>query len=128
MIPENDLLLKCPYCKVEMTLMSLISGNSGGSVKWSDGFIVMPMYPQKSKVQQSGECKHYFGLNKQSICEYLDTMKELPFVLTLSQWYVGLLYAEILDSWEDEIGAASTRKISNVYRPRNASRGVSVFI
>ncbi len=65
MIPGNELILKCPYCQARKTIMSLISANSSGVIKWSDGYTVMPMYPQNSEIQQCSRCKKYFLINEQ---------------------------------------------------------------
>ena len=90
MIPGNELILKCPYCQARKTVMSLISGNSSGAIKWSDGYTVMPMYPQNSEMQQCSRCQKYFLINEQNKVGYASSMSSEPSVLTLSQWYEAL--------------------------------------
>lgn len=90
MIPGNELILKCPYCQTRKTVMSLISGNSCGVVKWSDGYTVMPMYPKNSEIQQCKKCKKYFMINEQNKVGYASSMSSEPSVLTLSQWCEAL--------------------------------------
>lgn len=90
MIPGNELILKCPYCQARKTIMSLISANSSGVIKWSDGYTVMPMYPQNSEIQQCSRCKKYFLINEQSKVGYASTMSLEPSLLTFSQWQEAL--------------------------------------
>lgn len=90
MIPGNELILKCPYCQTRKTVMSLISGNSGGIIKWSDGYITMPMYPKNSEIQQCDKCGKYFLINEQVKCGYASSMSITPSLLKLAQWYGAL--------------------------------------
>lgn len=90
MISGNELILKCSYCQARKTVMSLISGNSSGAIKWSDGYTVMPMYPQNSEIQQCSRCKKYFLINEQNKVGYASSMSSEPSVLTLSQWCEAL--------------------------------------
>lgn len=90
MIPGNELILKCPYCSADKTVMSLISGNSGETIKWSDGYTVMPMYPQNSEIQQCDKCGKFFWMNEQNICGYASSMSLKPSLLNLSQWAKAL--------------------------------------
>lgn len=96
MIPGNELILKCPYCQAKKTVMSLISGNSGETIKWSDGYIIMPMYPRNSEIQQCDKCGKYFWLNDQNKCGHTSSMSLTPSLLTLSQWY------DVLDQIQNE--------------------------
>lgn len=70
--------------------MSLISGNSSGAVKWSDGYTIMPMCPQNSEIQQCNKCKKYFPINEQNKVGYASSVSLSPSLLTLSQWYGAL--------------------------------------
>lgn len=90
MIPGNELILKCPYCQARKTIMSLISANSSGVIKWSDGYTVMPMYPQNSEIQQCSRCNKYFLINEQNKIGYASSMSLEPSLLTLSQWHEAL--------------------------------------
>lgn len=86
MIPGNELILKCPYCLVNKSVMSLISGSSGGAIKWSDGYTIMPMYPQNSEIQQCDKCGKFFWMNERNMCGYASSMSLKPSLLDLSQW------------------------------------------
>ena len=60
----NDLIIKCPLCDSEKALISIVSGNTGGSVLWSDGYMYAPMLPELSKVQKCYECGNFFMLEQ----------------------------------------------------------------
>lgn len=96
MIPGNELILKCPYCQATKTVMSLVSGNSGGTIKWSDGYTIMPMYPQNAEMQQCSKCKKYFRLNEHNKAGYTSSMSTTPSLLTTSQWH------EVLKQFQEE--------------------------
>ena len=62
MMPANDRLLICPFCKGEKPIMQLMSGNTfGGSIR-SDLKTEYPMLPKPSPVQRCPHCgKYYFA-------------------------------------------------------------------
>lgn len=62
MKPGPALIVECPSCGAEKSLMTLISGNSFGSLLWSDGYHFAPMAPTLSPVQKCMDCKSYFML------------------------------------------------------------------
>lgn len=64
MLPDNSLLLKCPFCGKEKEVLSLMSGNTIHGRQWSDLKSVYPMLPKVSPVQKCHSCgKYYFTAN-----------------------------------------------------------------
>ena len=61
---KNAYLVPCPSCGHEKPLLCLLSGNTIGSVLWSDGKQECPMLPQLSWVQRCPACKAYFLLRR----------------------------------------------------------------
>lgn len=59
MIPAPPELYKCPICRKNKPLLSIISGNLLGGELWSDGFEQHPMWPQPSIVQKCLHCGRY---------------------------------------------------------------------
>ena len=62
MNPGPPILVKCPKCGNDKELMSLISGNTFGSLAWSDTYQYSPMLPRLSPVQKCLHCNTYFML------------------------------------------------------------------
>ena len=60
MNPGPPFLVKCPQCGKDKELMSLISGNTFGSLAWSDTYRYSPMLPRLSPVQKCQHCNTYF--------------------------------------------------------------------
>lgn len=63
MNPGPPLLEKCPNCGQDKELMSLISGNTFGTILWSDYYQYSPMLPSLSPVQKCPHCGIYFMLS-----------------------------------------------------------------
>lgn len=64
MIPGPPLLVSCPNCGAEKSLMTIISGNTFGARQWSDMYQYAPMLPSLSPIQKCYECGGYFLLSK----------------------------------------------------------------
>ena len=61
MIPANDKILICPFCKGEKPVLQLRSGNTIGATQRSDLKTNYPMLPKPSFVQHCPHCgKYYF--------------------------------------------------------------------
>ena len=61
MLPANDKLLICPFCKGEKPVLQLMSGNTIGATQRSDLKTNYPMLPKPSFVQHCPHCgKYYF--------------------------------------------------------------------
>lgn len=65
MIPGQAQILTCPYCGEEKLIMSLISGNTYNSERWSDGKLIAPYFPEISRIQKCPHCGKYFNKTKQ---------------------------------------------------------------
>lgn len=66
MKPGPTLIVECPSCGAEKSLMTLVSGNSFGALLWSDGYQYAPMAPTLSPVQKCLDCESYFMLSSAS--------------------------------------------------------------
>lgn len=64
MKPGPNLLVTCPQCKAEKSLMTIVSGNSLGALLWSDSYQYAPMAPSLSPVQKCLDCRSYFMLSE----------------------------------------------------------------
>lgn len=67
MQPGKPQILTCPYCGKEKEIMSLMSGNTCGSMLWSDNKQIAPMMPEISYVQKCPHCGKYYIRNRQAI-------------------------------------------------------------
>lgn len=54
MLPGNPQILTCPFCGKEKEIMSLMSGNTRGIIRWSDNKQIARMLPEISYVQIQG--------------------------------------------------------------------------
>ena len=55
-----DEILLCPYCRQIFSRNTYASGNTFGSVSWSDGNSLSPMMPQGPPVVRCGNCRSAF--------------------------------------------------------------------
>ena len=60
MIPGFARITLCPHCGGEKEIMSLMSGNSIGAERWSDGKLIAPMLRKPSPVQKCPHCGNYY--------------------------------------------------------------------
>ncbi len=60
MLPGLALIVKCPHCKAEKSLLTLESGNTFGGKQWWDLKTFYPMLPHVSWVQKCPACGGYF--------------------------------------------------------------------
>lgn len=67
MQPGKPQILTCPFCGKEKEIMSLMSGNTFGSMLWSDNKQIAPMMPEMSYVQKCPHCGKYYIRNRQAI-------------------------------------------------------------
>ena len=67
MMPANDLILICPFCKGEKPIMQLMSGNTFGGSLRSDLKADYPMLPKPSPIQRCPHCgKYYFAYSAEN--------------------------------------------------------------
>lgn len=60
MILNNAEIVACPFCGKKKELLSIVSGNTFGSILWSDGKQISPMLPKVSPVQKCPRCRKYY--------------------------------------------------------------------
>ncbi|GBU21612.1 hypothetical protein R80B4_01508 [Fibrobacteres bacterium R8-0-B4] len=71
MIPGPNIVYKCPECGRKAVRRSIISGNTFGSILYSDGKRIAPMLPEFPYIIKCGKCKTFYRLeNKHKIGEY----------------------------------------------------------
>lgn len=67
MNPGLPRILICPFCGKEKEIMTLASGNTFGSVLWSDNKRISPMLPELSYVQKCPDCGKYYITERQEV-------------------------------------------------------------
>ena len=67
MLPGNAQILTCPHCGRKKEVMSLRSGNTYGSLLWSDNKRISPMLPEISYVQKCPDCEYYYIMARQEV-------------------------------------------------------------
>lgn len=60
MIPGPDLVLACPRCGAPARLFSIFSGNTFGTIAWTDGWRDAPMLPQPPRITRCHACGKIF--------------------------------------------------------------------
>ena len=69
--PGPDKIIACPQCKALSKMHTIASGNTFGSVLWSDAKMDAPMLPEADQVTRCGQCKTVFWIkNAQVVGEY----------------------------------------------------------
>lgn len=58
--PEK--VLACPHCGSLARTPTLLSGNTFGAIRWTDGKLLAPMLPQMPVVHRCEACRGYFWL------------------------------------------------------------------
>ena len=81
----NAEIVKCPYCGTKKELINIASGNTFGTVYWSDNKRIAPMLPQASPVQKCPHCKKYYFERKNRHGESEKTSRERG-ELTYAEW------------------------------------------
>ncbi len=64
MIPGPDRVIACPRCEALHRVRTLISGNTLGARRWTDGKIVAPMLPRPPAITRCQACAHFFWLSE----------------------------------------------------------------
>lgn len=73
MIPGPDKIIACPHCGALARYGTLVSGNTFGSTRWTDGKMEAPMLPQPPAVTRCVRCEEYYWLDDAK------PVGELPF-------------------------------------------------
>lgn len=101
MIPGDTLFYKCPKCKSITTKGSLLSGNTFGSVIYSDGKRIAPMLPDFPYLNKCGGCGWYYWLNdKSKVNDIIDDNKDPKYTarfLTIDEYFEALSKIHELD-------------------------------
>jgi len=63
MIPGPDKIIECPKCKGLARVFTLISGNTLGARRWTDGKMIAPMLPMPPAITKCRHCGHYFWVS-----------------------------------------------------------------
>jgi len=63
MIPGPDKIIECPNCKGFARVFTLVSGNTFGARRWTDGKMIAPMLPRPPAITKCRDCGHYFWLS-----------------------------------------------------------------
>jgi hypothetical protein len=76
MIPGPDYIYKCPKCAALLTVGSLTSGNTFGSVLFSDGKEVAPMLPDFPNLTKCNQCNTILWLSEMKEIATCDIWEE----------------------------------------------------
>ena len=116
MILNNAEIVACPFCGKKKELLSLVSGNTFGSILWSDGKHISPMLPKVSPVQKCPRCRKYYIYYKQptqtadhesfttgdlSYKEWKEAFAQFKADLTLDNWDKSLIYMRLIQAFND---------------------------
>ena len=63
MIPGPDKIIECPKCKGLARVITLISGNSFGAQRWTDGKMIAPMLTLSPAITKCKSCNQYFWIS-----------------------------------------------------------------
>ena len=63
MLPDKEILLVCPHCGTNKSILSLLSGNTCNGRQWWDLKTDYPMLPHVSYVQKCPNCNKYYMRN-----------------------------------------------------------------
>ncbi len=63
MIPGPDKVIECPKCKGLARVFTLISGNTFGARRWTDGKMIAPMLPSPPAITKCQHCGHYYWIS-----------------------------------------------------------------
>lgn len=116
MILNNAEIVACPFCGKKKELLSLVSGNTFGSILWSDGKRISPMLPKVSPVQKCPRCRKYYLYYKQttqtadhesfttgdlSYKEWKEAFAQFKADLTLDNRDKSLIYMRLIQAFND---------------------------
>ena len=62
MTPGGSIIFSCPHCGRKKSLLAILSGNTFGSILWSDNKMIAPMLPRPSYIQKCNNCGQYYTL------------------------------------------------------------------
>ena len=58
MKPGPDKVIECPKCKALARVFTLVSGNTFGARRWTDGRMIAPMLPRPPVIAKCGDCSY----------------------------------------------------------------------
>jgi tetratricopeptide (TPR) repeat protein len=62
MRPGPDRIIACPHCEFKTRVSTLLSGNTFGARRWSDGKEDFPSFPQNPSITRCRRCRNFFWL------------------------------------------------------------------
>jgi len=112
MIPGPDKVIECPKCQGLARVFTLLSGNTFGARRWTDGKMIAPMLPRPPAITKCGDCGHYFWISDANVIGELplwgDEAKRIP-----SNWKTAERVRELSESEYFEairIGVAESKE------------------
>jgi hypothetical protein len=81
-------VLYCPFCRSSYQMQSIISGNTFGGIRFSDGQSFYPMLPVQPQITRCDTCDNFFWIKDLDINENIENFvgeSEPPFVRWLEQ-------------------------------------------
>lgn len=88
-----DKVIVCPECKAPARVFSLMSGNTIGSQRWTDGKIIAPMLPIPPAITRCRACETFFWIDHAEVVG--DLHPQAPTILEQAEER-----PEALTDWE----------------------------
>lgn len=67
MLPGPDNIIECPHCRGLAKISIIVSGNTFGAVRWTDGKMEAPMLPDQTKLTKCNNCDKFYWLEDAAI-------------------------------------------------------------
>lgn len=110
MLPGPDKVCECPKCKGLLRVFTLISGNTIGARRWTDGKMIAPMLPTPPAITRCPYCGHYYWISESKVVGELplwgDEERKVPSTWKTAERVRELSEAEYLEAIR--IGAADS--------------------
>jgi hypothetical protein len=112
MRPGPDRIIVCPHCEYKSRIRTLLSGNTLGARRWTDGKEDFPSLPQDPPIIRCMRCRSFFWLeNAKSIGEE----RNYPFRYIAQLGGFGILFILVVFILE-ETGVFRAYAFTNVLR------------
>lgn len=110
MKPGPDRIIACPHCKYKVRIRTLLSWNTFGARRWTDGKEDFPFYPKTAPITRCRRCHNFFWLkNAKNIGEE----KTYAFGCIAQAGGLGLLIILVVLIL-DEIGVFQVYAFANI--------------
>jgi hypothetical protein len=78
MIEGPDQIIECPNCAALARVFTLVSGNTSGATRWTDGKMIAPMLPEPPAIIKCSACGGFYWLSDARVIGELPTWGAEP--------------------------------------------------